>query len=302
MISLTIAPVVSAQFMMNTKKVFELKVGGGPSFYFGDLGQAVEVNGDPWLKFRTSHVSYNFNAGLIYHFSENLSFSGEFTFGKLQGSDASSTKPWFQRRNLSFFSPFYAFDVKATNVLWDIAKKKPFRKFQSQFYGTMNAGVLRFDPRGYYNSRTYRLQPLGTEGQFMDDSKSPYRLLAAQFGGGLGLRLRFSDLYSFGVEGTINYTTTDYLDDVSTTYAGKADMYEAQGEVAAHFSDPGYSNPPYARGTKRGSPTFNDYYAVISIYFTRSIGKKRVTRLKTFNKSPKPYWRQKQENTPFPSF
>lgn len=297
-----IAPIANAQIILNAKKMFEIKVGGGPSFYFGDLGQAVEINGEPWLKFKSSHLSYQFNTSLLYHFSENLAFSGEFTFGQLRGSDASSSKETLRQRNLSFFSPIYSFDIKATNTLWDIAKKKPFRKIQSQFYGTINAGVLRFDPRGKYNSRTYRLQPLGTEGQFLYKDKSPYRLIAAQFGGGLGFRLRVSNLYTLGIEGTINYTTSDYLDDVSTTYAGRSQMFEAQGEVAAHFSDQGYNGTPTAKGEKRGNPSFNDYYALISIYLTRSIGTKRISRLKTFNRSPKPYWRQKKKNGSFPSF
>lgn len=300
LLTLFLTFVSNAQFVSQQKYRYELKIGGGPSFYYGDLGEAAYFDSKSLVKFRTSHISYQFNSGVIFNVNQKLALSGEFTFGKLEGSDQTSTKPSLQNRNVSFFTPFYAFDVKATNTLWDLSKNKYSKGPRFDFYGILGAGVMRFDPRGMYKGRMYRLQPLGTEGQFLHPDKSPYRLITAQVEGGLGLRMTISEQYKFGIEGQLNYTFTDYLDDVSGTYAGYSDMLEARGDVAAHFSDPS-EDRTYKTGQQRGSPELDDYFILVSIYFTRSIGNKKVNRFKTFSPSPKPYWR-KQENAEFPSY
>ena len=71
-------------------------------------------------------------------------------------------------------------------------------------------------------AKKYYLRPLGTEGQGSEayPGRKPYNNIAFCIPLGVGFKYNLNPSLNLGFEITYNFTTTDYLDDVSTTYAG----------------------------------------------------------------------------------
>ena len=111
------------------------------------------------------------------------------------------------------------------------------------------------------------LQPLGTEGQgfFMDRQKYNLTSFALPFGG--GIKFSLSENVKVRVEVGLRKTFTDYLDDVSSTYADEAQLLLNNGARAVDLAFRGDENkgglvyPP--ANTQRGNPGNLDWY-----YFT----------------------------------
>jgi len=134
--------------------------------------------------------------------------------------------------------------------------------------------VFRFDPQAQLDQEWVRLQPLGTEGQYLDEAGTPepYRLtqMSIPFGGGIEVRVsRY-----VGVQWEVGYRTTftDYLDDVSTVYPDPIALYEHGGSALAQLSDRsgGYFDP----GTRRGNPGAKDSYFFSNVMITYYLGRK----------------------------
>ena len=65
------------------------------------------------------------------------------------------------------------------------------------------------------------MQPLNTEGQGLASfpNRTPYSLFSGSVLGGIGIKFLLNENLTLGIDISANYTFTDYLDDVSTTYA-----------------------------------------------------------------------------------
>ena len=115
------------------------------------------------------------------------------------------------------------------------------------------------------NGQWVNLQELGTEGQgstsFPDRSKYALAQFAIPIGGGLKIAINpsFNIILEYGVRKTF----TDYLDDVSTTYA------EGVGANIADISNETYemSDPTgtHFAGDQRGDETKKDWYSFAGI-------------------------------------
>jgi hypothetical protein len=86
---------------------------------------------------------------------------------------------------------------------------------------------------------------------------------------GLGVKFSLSERVNLNFEVTHRFTTTDYVDDVSTTYAGPAAF--APGSPAAYLQDRSYETgtPIGVAGMQRGFSGKKDQYvlAVMGITF-----------------------------------
>ena len=135
--------------------------------------------------------------------------------------------------------------------------------------------IFHFNPQAQYtdamgNTLWADLQPLHTEGQGTNayPDRRPYRLTQLSVPFGVGVRLRASKYLSFTAEYGLRATWTDYLDDVSTTYADPAVLRSEveNGILAASLAD--RSEVPNQPGIKRGDDSLTDWYT----YFNLSVG------------------------------
>jgi hypothetical protein len=150
-------------------------------------------------------------------------------------------------------------------------------KWTPYFFG--GVAVFKFNPYTFdeNNEKTY-LQPLSTEGQGIEGySVKPYKLtqLSLPFGG--GIKYAFSDRVRLGVELGIRKTFTDYLDDVSTNYAGEDDLLAARGAQAVALAYRGdevsNGNPDYPeKGAMRGGAENLDLYYFTGLHLTFRLG------------------------------
>ncbi|MBI3512424.1 MAG: outer membrane beta-barrel protein [Bacteroidetes bacterium] len=200
-------------------------------------------------------------AGIVYRHNFNYRFAvaGDLIFGSVQGIDSRSTSYEQQKRNLSFRSPITEFGGRAefNFIEYKIGDDKyPFTPFM--FLGL---AVFNFNPRASYGNQWVNLQPLKTEGQ----SKAYLRTqLSIPFG--VGFRANLAQRVGLVAEWGMRKTFTDYLDDVSTTYADPSVLLANGGPLAVAVAD--RSTTPNDVGRERGNPRNKDWYSFVGLTIT----------------------------------
>lgn len=225
---------------------------GGISNYQGDLQPKT---------FTFQQAGPAVGLGLLYELSDKLYLRGNVTVGKVSGTDANSLTN--TRRNLSFSSPVTDFHL---GLEYDIVNE-----YESSLAPFVFAGIsaFRFNPSAIDSSgRKTFLQPLGTEGQGFFQGRTKYGLTQMALPFGAGVKLSLSENIKVRFEIGLRKTFTDYLDDVSTTYADQNLLLLNNGQRAVDLAFRGdelknttLNYPPV--NSKRGNPDSKDWY-----YFT----------------------------------
>lgn len=189
-----------------------------------------------------------------------FSAKGGFNKGNLYAADRNN-RDYLKIRNLSFYTRltegFLALDYELLQITQ--------RRFTPFGYGGL--AYFHFNPYTFdVEGKKVYLQPLGTEGQAMSryPDRKPYQLsqVALSFGG--GMRFLISNAVQVSLQIDQRKTFTDYLDDVSKSYADRAALLAARGPKAVELafrSDelPGGGVYP-KEGEQRGTPTQMDWY------------------------------------------
>jgi hypothetical protein len=258
----------SASFAQNSiVQEGEFGFGIGAAHYFGDLNTRARLNRP------------KFAASLFFrkNFGNYIALRVSGTFAQLGYSDIyNKQNPVMLQRNLSF----------NTNI-WELAVQGDFNFFRyipgdETFnytpYITFGLGVFNYDPYAYLNGKKYFLRPLGTEGQgsplFPD--RKPYGSMAVCIPIGVGFKYALNERMSIGFEVVHRFTTTDYIDDVSTTYPGSGAFTpippatDNSTNPAFLLSDRSYElgTPIGIKGRQRGNSKQKDQYATALIYLT----------------------------------
>ncbi len=235
---------------------FKVGISVGPTHYLGDLDD------DFTLKFTRPGVGIQGS----YRFNPFMTARLGFYQGWMGATDAVSTNPIRERRNLSFRSPItegsftVAFDFLPTD------RQYSYRPVYTPYvFG--GVALFSFNPQAQLNGQWYDLQPLGTEGQFLPDADGrypePYRLTQLSIPMGAGVRFAISKKFDLEFETGFRKTFTDYLDDVSTRYPD-LEALRAQNPVAALLSDRidlvQYPDGASAVNGIRGDRTQQDWY------------------------------------------
>ncbi len=228
-----------------------LNLFGGFANYQGDL------QGKP---FTLEQSNAAIGAGLSYSFSNHFQVRTGLTRGKVEANDKLN-KPSLQLRNLSFQSDITEVHLLAEYDLVDLMR----HKFTPYVFAGI--AVYHFNPYAIDSlGNKVDLQPLGTEGQGLAQypGRKPYRLTQFAIPIGGGLKLRLSDRVTIAYELGIRILSTDYLDDVSSTYADQTAL-SVRGaksiEMAYRGGEIKNGNPVYpAAGTLRGNTRLKDWY------------------------------------------
>ncbi len=225
---------------------------GGLSNYQGDLQDQ---------RLTTNQANFAYGAGLLYELTDKVSLRGNVSIGKIEAADSRSSRN--TNRNLSFTSPLTDVHLGLEYNLLNI--------YEMGFSPYIFAGIsyFHFNPSTLDSSgNKVFLQPLGTEGQGFYDGRKKYNLnqFSIPFGG--GIKLALGDNIRVGVELGMRKTNTDYLDDVSTTFADEDLLLQNNGSQAvslAYREDElkGSTGTYPAVGAQRGDAKNKDWY-----YFT----------------------------------
>lgn len=278
---------------------------GGGSYYLGDI--------NPDQHFVGSQLAYGALARL--NTSDRFSLRLGFTRGKLQADDMdfrdkdklpvpafSLSNPITNRENyisrgLNFTTYVNELSLQAEiNFLEFFVGSKRHRWSPFIFGGT---SIFFFNPKEIHTGT--KLKDLGTEGQNLsENNKKSYSTTALAIPFGIGVKLSLSKRLGMSIEWGMRKTFTDYIDDISTTYAYdilgfnvENNVYyapnpDAPGEIIACpitedilLADPTLS---HTKGQQRGNDYNTDWYNFFGITLTYSIDLEKDKGCRNFNK------------------
>lgn len=289
--------------MSTSKSKQYIAIGGSINAlnYFGDLA--------PKSNAASTDISFTRpGLGIIASFRLNPfnSVNVQFMYGRLQGSDFTSANPegelskYRYVRNLHFRN-----DIKELSVNWALDLLPNHGTFMTRLpltpYVTLGAAVFHHDPKAkvpeYDNIHQYtaaqiqsgelpephpdagkwvRLKPLGTEGQYQEDSGvKPYSNFQFAIPIGFGLRFKVSRHLDLSVEIAYRHLFFDHIDDVGGKYVDLGSFPEsANGDLARTMADP--SRQPYSH-TGASRDMFALYETASELTYTGKDGKEYTT-------------------------
>lgn len=238
----------------------EIGIGAGLSYYMGDL--------NPETPFKQVMPA----GGLFYRYNFNDRFSarGMASVGYLKGDDAKSEVQSQLDRNLSFQSWLFEFAITGEFNFFKYAPGDMKHPITPYLFGGI--AIFKFNPTAEASDgNRYELQPLGTEGQgttFYPDRKK-YALTTASIPFGLGVKANLSKTFSVGLEWGMRYAFTDYIDDVSGTYAAPDVIQAERGDIAYELANRSNLTDEVLEGRQRGNSKTNDWYsfAMVTLSF-----------------------------------
>ncbi len=282
-------------------------VGGvGVTNFLGDLGGGNDIGRDGPMDLDFAATRPAIMVGYRYQINSFFFLRSNLTWGILTGSDEYTDEPSRRGRNLSFrtgivelngLAEFYLIQ-NARGNLYRLRGVKGRSGLSMDLYLFGGLGLMYFNPKAEYQGRYVALQPIGTEGQGLDGGPDKYSRVTFTVPYGIGIGKSIDRFWQVNVELTIRQTFTDYIDDVSGTYYGSQDIYdakiasgssEAEAKRAASLSDPniyhelpnyGYEDQVDLKGEVRGDPSDNDTFMTGMITFSYKMVKRRRSRPK----------------------
>lgn len=227
-------------------------------------------------------------------YREAVGLRVEGTFGQIKAYDSilknvQSTTPRYNR-NLSFSSKISELSVVAEFyplfifINWAGRDDDPPRYSP---YLLAGVGYFSFNPQTILNGKKVDLQPLSTEGEGFAEypDRKPYKLQQISYPVGIGMKYELSSYLNLRGEFLYRFTTTDYLDDVSTRYINPAlfGNYFSGTQLAdavALNDRRNKNNPEYPINPKggqiRGNPKNNDAYFSFNIKLGLTFGREKI--------------------------
>ncbi len=249
----------------------EFGITAGLAHYFGDLNTRASV----------SRPKPALGAFFRKQFGNYVGLRLSAHYAQVGFSDIYSKNDYQKTRNLSFNSNIWEVALQGDFNFFKFIPTNPDYAFTP--YITLGVGVFTYDPYAYTNGKKEFLRPLGTEGQLIAyKGRKPYSTLAMCIPLGVGFKYNLSEKINFSFEVAHRFTTTDYLDDVSTTYVGVDKFLPLS--TAALLQDRSVEidadNVLGVEGRQRGWSKQKDQYIIAEIGITYNISTYRCPTAK----------------------
>ena len=249
----------------------EFGITAGLAHYFGDLNTRASI----------SRPKPALGVFFRKQFGNYVGLRLSAHYAQLGYSDIYSSNEYQKTRNLSFNSNIWEVALQGDFNFFKFIPTNPDYAFTP--YITLGIGLFTYDPYAYTNGSKEFLRPLGTEGQLIGyKGRKPYNTLAMCIPLGVGFKYNLSEKINFSFEVAHRFTSTDYLDDVSTTYAGVNNFLPLS--TAALLQDRSIEidadNPLGVEGRQRGWSKQRDQYIIAEIGITYNISTYRCPTAK----------------------
>ncbi|MBK9730199.1 MAG: hypothetical protein IPO83_02745 [Chitinophagaceae bacterium] len=244
-------------------QALEIGIDGGVTGFLGDLGGANYIGRPFVFDLETSLLKPAASIHFRYYVGGLLTIKTSFTYTGIAGNDsliqptAQFSPEWYRwYRNLSFQSTLMEGAVTAELNFKHFEPGS--KRYRFAPYILAGVGVMHFNPKTIYNGNLIELQPLHTEGQGFDSlNVKPYSLIQAVFPVGFGFRYNLTQSAILGFEFRNCFTMTDYMDDVSTSYA-------SQDQFNNYFSDPATASLAYEISRRSDEKDPEEFYGYIT--------------------------------------
>lgn len=271
--------------------LFEVGLSGGAMNCLTDLGGKKGI-GKRFIKdLNTGQTHIGGGVFVAATYKNAVAVRLEAMFGKLSADDAvlssvdatDIAKTRFNRNcnfrtNISEYSAVFELHPLHMFINWESRDEDPPR-YSPYLLGGI--GYYSFNPQGNLNGRWIDLQPLSTEGQGFKEypNRKPYKLKQVNFPLGLGIKYELSTFFNLRAEYVYRILTTDYLDDVSTTYIDQsvyANYFSGIKLANAIAMSDRQINKVTVAGGKRGSPKQKDAYFSFNLKLSMILGRERI--------------------------
>jgi hypothetical protein len=254
----------NAQVTPKFTKYSELNLLIGTSNYVGDMA--------PYSIFTPALAKPA--AGFIYkrNYNRRWNYRLGAYYGYLTGRDRISKNRFIRERNIDFSTHVAEFSACMEFNFFPFEIGSP--RFPATFYLFGGFGVFNFNPYREINGQKVELQPLTTESQGTTVSnKKAYPLYQLCMPFGIGGKVSLGKSFALGVELGLRRLFTDYLDDVSSTYADGRILFKERSATSENVSGSIRSNglEPGNTGRQRGFSWNNDWYSISGVYLTYKI-------------------------------
>lgn len=266
----TLALGAKAQIDYSYVQQGEFGITGGAAHYFGDLNTRAALNRPKpavGIYFRKQFGNY-IGARVSAHYAQ------------LGYSDVYSKNQYQKNRNLSFNTNIWELTLQGDFNFFRFIPGNPDYAFTP--YVTIGAGVFSYDPYAYLYGEKYFLRPLGTEGQTSGyQGRKEYSTMSYCIPFGVGVKYNVSPKVNVTFEVAHRFTGSDYIDDVSTTYAGAANFPAGPSgpTTAMLLQDRSYEITPLApigvAGRQRGNAKQKDQYVIAELGLSFNISSYR---------------------------
>lgn len=249
----------NAQLMEPYVHQGEVGVSTGLGHYFGDLNPNSAIN-RPKLA-----------AGIFFRkqVSNYIGIRLGADYVQLGYADKYSSNPVQQMRNLSFNTDVWEVSLSGDFNFFEF--HPGFEGYRFTPYIGLGIGVFSFDPYAYLGGEKYLLRTLGTEGQgsALYPNLQPYSPIAISIPITFGAKYALNENTNIFAELSYRMTSTDYLDDVSGTYAPDAFPPLPDGSPSPAFllQDRSYELGPSigTKGRQRGNSLQKDAFATLKV-------------------------------------
>jgi hypothetical protein len=225
--------------------------------------------------------------GAQYDISEHFTARTYFTLSSLQADDKKGTSS-MKMRNLNFATKLFD---------WELGMQYNILSLNNSWftpYVFAGIGLYHFKPYTHASdgTKTY-LQELSTEGQGVVPGVKEYKLTQFNIPLGIGATYAVSEDIRVGLELGYRKLFTDYLDDVSSTYADQAVLFAAKGQTAVDLAyrgdEVGAGVYPAAKSPRGGANEKDGYYYMAFTVTVRSFidQYKRIAGLPAYNRDKK---------------
>ena len=232
-----------------------LHIGGGFANYNGDLQARA---------FTLNQAQGVVSAGATFNITPKLTIRSDYSFARLGADDKQNSKLF--NRNLNFKTIVTELSLVGEYDIFDLSERtwSP--------YVFAGVGLFKFSPytMDQANQKVF-LHGVGTEGQGLAQypDREVYKKTQLNLPVGGGVKYAISPDIYIAAELGFRKLFTDYLDDVSSTYADENILLAGRGQQAVDLAFRGdevktnsnttpQSYP--AAGTQRGNPKYKDSY------------------------------------------
>lgn len=232
-------------------RYFSVSAGTGTASYFGELNYNGKINN------KFSLATVGLEARLLSHVGARI----EGHWMKISGDDKNAPSGTFEKqRNLSFASN--NFQMQLTGIYYIKPYKGDYHKrWIFDPYIVAGIGYLYYNPTTELGGERLPLREALTEG-------ISYNKWVFTIPFGAGAKFRVNEFLNVNLEVLYHITFTDYLDDVSNSYATEfpnstsellSDRKEEIGVISPEFYD------QIQPGSRRGNPSNKDRFMLISL-------------------------------------